>query len=255
MSPRVLAVCGKGGVGKTTVCAVLAGALAARGEPKALLVDADPAGGLALALGLPVARSLDQVRTDTIQEVQKGGTDAKDLAVSLDYRLLQALVERGSLAFLALGRPESVGCYCSVNSLLRQAVELLAGQFALTVIDAEAGIEQVNRRVMAAVDYLVLVSDASRKGLQVAETIFQVAHQITGQENAGLLLNRVRSASEASEIQARTGLEVIGWVPEDDTIRRFDSEPRSFFDLPSCPAALAILRAWAKAVPTISGWR
>jgi CO dehydrogenase maturation factor len=247
MSPRVLAVCGKGGVGKTTVSAVLAGALIASGERKTLLVDADPAGGLALALGLPVARSLDQVRTETIHEVQKGQTDAQDLAISLDYRLLQALVERKNLAFLAIGRPESVGCYCSVNSLLRQAIELLAGQFDLTVIDAEAGIEQINRKVMAAVDYLVLVSDASYKGLQVAETIFQVARKVTGQDKAGLLLNRVRSAEQAGQIQARTGLKMIGWIPEDETIRQFDSEPRSFFDLPECPAAKAIVEALTKA--------
>ena len=247
MSPRVLAVCGKGGVGKTTVCAVLAGALIARGDRKALLVDADPAGGLGMALGLPVHRSLDQVRRDTIQEVKKGGTDSKDLAMSLDFRLMQALVERNNLAFLSIGRPESVGCYCSVNTLLRQALELLAGQFDLTVIDAEAGIEQVNRKVMAAVDYLVLVSDPSRKGLKVAETIFQVARKVTGQEKAGLLLNRVRSAEEASEMQARTGLEVIGWIPEDETIRQFDSEQRSFFELPNCPAATAIVQALAKA--------
>ena len=243
MSPRVVAVCGKGGVGKTTVAAVLARSLSRQTERKVLLVDADPAGGLGLALSLPVQRSLNRVRRDTIREIKQGEADRRDLAVSLDYRLLEAVTERGNLAFLSIGRPEEVGCYCPVNTLLREALELLADQFDLTVIDAEAGIEQVNRKVMSAVDYLVLVSDLSVKGIRVAETIYQVAREVSGQDQAGLLLNRVRSAEEINEVQARTRLEVIGAIPEDETIRRFDTQELSFFDLPECPAATAIWKA------------
>jgi CO dehydrogenase nickel-insertion accessory protein CooC1 len=77
----------------------------------------------------------------------------------------------------------------------------------------------------------------------VAETIYQVAREVSGQDQAGLLLNRVRSAEEINEVQARTRLEVIGGIPEDETIRRFDTQELSFFDLPECPAATAIWKA------------
>ena len=123
----------------------------------------------------------------------------------------------------------------------------MAGQFALTVIDAEAGIEQVNRRVMSAVDRLLLVSDTSLKGLRVAETICQVAQKISGPARASLLLNRVRGPEELRELQARTALEIVGWIPEDETIRQFDAQGRSFLELPASPAAQAIVQALASA--------
>jgi CO dehydrogenase maturation factor len=247
MKPMVLAVCGKGGVGKTTVSAMIARALARRPGLKALLVDADPAGGLGMALALPVKRSVNEVRAQTIREIKDHAADKNELAASLDFRLLSALTERGNLAFLSVGRPEEEGCYCSVNTLLRQAIELLAGQFDLTVIDAEAGIEQVNRKVMSMVDFLLLVSDPTAKGLKVAETIAAVARKIGGRGRAGLILNRIGSGEEARELGARTSLPVIGWLPEDENIRDFDARELSFFDLPDNPAAAALAAALEQA--------
>ncbi len=247
MTAKVIAVCGKGGVGKTTVSAIIAGELSRRKDLKALIVDADHAGGLAMALDFPGGKSINQVRVDTINEIKKKNTDNKDLARGIDYMMARALIERENLAFLSLGRPEEVGCYCSVNSLLRQAVELLAVKFDITLIDAEAGIEQVNRKVMKAVDYLLLVSDTSAKAVKVAETIKDVAVKNSGRVDTGLLINRVRSDDEFEGVRARTSLNVIGRVPEDDTIREFDGKNLSFFGLPSCSASEAVINALLKA--------
>lgn len=243
MKPRVIAVCGKGGVGKTTVSAMLAKRLAEQPDHKALLIDADPAGGLALALGLSAKRSVNQVRQDLIAELKKEKSDRRSLAAGLDYLLFQALEERGRLAFLGIGRPEEEGCYCAVNTLLRESIELLAGNFDRVVIDAEAGLEQVNRQVMSSMDYLLLVSDGTRKGLAVAEALLNLARETKPQLPAGLLLNRVRSETETKELTARSGLPLIGELPEDDTIREYDASARSFFDLPPCPALQALTAA------------
>ncbi len=243
MSPRVVAVCGKGGTGKTTVSAVMARELFKNKDQKALMVDADHAGGLTMALGMEVSRSIDQVRNETIRQIKKRESSKKDLALTVDYLLMEAVAEKGNLAFLAIGRPEQVGCYCSVNTLLRQAIELLAGNFDITVIDAEAGIEQVNRKVMSEVDYLVLVTDASAKGVQVARTIKQVAKEVTGQDRAGLLINRVRGGQEAEEVKERAGMDCIGWAPEGETIRSYDAGSKSFLEMPDCSAASAITTA------------
>jgi len=240
---KVVAVCGKGGVGKTTVCAVLAAELLRRKKLKALIVDADPAGGLSMALKIPIKRSIDQVRIETIRTIKKGKRDKKDIALSVDYLLMEALTEKGNLGFLSIGRPQEIGCYCSVNDLLKDSIEILAREFDLTIIDAEAGIEQVNRNVMSAVNYLILVSDTSAKAIKLAETIARVAKKISGQNKAGLLLNRVRSGKEAEGIKSRLKIDLIGWIPEDDTIRRFDADELSFFNLPPCPASQSIISA------------
>jgi len=241
----IIAVCGKGGVGKTTISAVAANALSGRKE-KALIVDADPAGGLGMALSLQAKKTLNDVRKEIIEEVKAGERDSRDLAVSLDYLLAEALTERGNLAFISIGRPEDEGCYCKVNVLLKDAIEGLAGRFDFTIIDAEAGIEQVNRKVMSVVDYLLLVSDTSSKAVRVAETIKGVADQMIGGASAGLLVNRVREGQDLKVLKGGTGLEIIGAIPEDDTIRRFDEKEQSFFELPDTPAVAAIVEALEK---------
>ncbi len=246
MTPRVIAVCGKGGVGKTTVSAIISSAMSGQKEKRTLIVDADHAGGLGMALGISGQKSISKVRSKTIAEIKRGSADKKDLAMSIDYLLMEALTERDNLAFLSIGRPEDIGCYCSVNSLLRGAVEVLADKFDLVIIDAEAGIEQVNRKVMSAVDYLILVSDTSSKALRVAEEIKTVASEVNGQGRTGLLLNRIVSEDEVDEIKTKTTLEVIGWIPEDKTIRHFDAKEISFFELGPCPAKDAVEKAVAK---------
>lgn len=68
---------------------------------------------------------------------------------------------------------------------------MLAGQFDYVVIDGEAGIEQVNRRVMEQVTHLLLVTDQSRKGLQVIQTIKDVADRLVMYERLGVAVNRI----------------------------------------------------------------
>lgn len=237
---RVVAICGKGGVGKTTISAIAARVLAGRTCVKSLMVDADPAAGLETALGFKVKKTINDARTRTIREIQKGESDDRDLAQGIDYYLMEALAERGGQGFLSIGRPEEVGCYCSVNSLLREAIEILARRFDVTVIDAEAGIEQVNRKVMGAVDYLLLVSDLSMKSLRVAETIAKVAGRVSGQKEHGLVVNRAKTEAEALAAAGRTDLPFAGWIPESKEVRDFDGEARSFFELPDCEAARAV---------------
>lgn len=236
MSRRVIAVCGKGGVGKTSICAIIASLLLKNSIKKTLMVDADHAGGLALALGVDVKTTLNDVRKKTIAMIKNGDVDKTDLAASVDYRLMEALLEKGNLAFLSIGRPEEEGCYCSVHTLLKEAIEHLAGNFDITVIDAEAGIEQMNRKVMDSVDYLILVSDTSKKGIKVVCDLMEVAKATLGPIETGVIFNRVRSQTEAEQLIRQNDLPVIGWVNEDDTIRKHDGESISFFDLPDCPA-------------------
>lgn len=64
------------------------------------------------------------------------------------YQIFDALVEINNISFLAIGRPESAGCYCKVNAYLKEVINLISKNYDFVVIDGEAGIEQINRRVM-----------------------------------------------------------------------------------------------------------
>lgn len=234
---KIIAVCGKGGVGKTSISAMTTRILASDKSRKVLAIDADPAVGLAIALGVNVTRTVDDVRNDLIAKIEKGEAgDKKEVLASLDYELLDSLVEKGNFAFLAIGRPEKSGCYCQVNTFLKQIIKEIAYNFDYVVIDGEAGIEQVNRRVMEMMTHLLLVSDASAKGRNVVETIAKVSKESVEYNDAGILLNMIRNKEDVNYIKDNTHLPVIGWIKDDETIYRYDKEGKSFFDLPQCQA-------------------
>jgi len=237
---KVIAVCGKGGVGKTTISALLARLLAGEDRGKVLVVDADPAVGLGMALSRFPERTVNDIRKEIISTVREHSTDSVDLAASVDYKMLEIVLDSGNLGFLSVGRPEEEGCYCQLNTLLREAIESLSSHFVLTLVDAEAGVEQVNRRVMRSVSHLLLVSDTTLKAVRVAESIRKVADDAVNYRKLGLIINRARSEEEAGRLAAHTGLPLLGWVPEDDTVREYDSEALSFLDIPSCPALEAV---------------
>ena len=177
---KVIAVTGKGGVGKTSLAAGMVRRLTQRyPDAKILAIDADPAVGLATALDAKVKETLDDIRLEITQGVSEKLKDTQDILSEARLRLLDMMDEEKGFAFVAIGRPESSGCYCAINSYLRDVISMLAGQFDYVVIDGEAGIEQVNRRVMEQVTHLLLVTDQSRKGLQVIQTIKDVANRIT----------------------------------------------------------------------------
>jgi len=179
--------------------------------------------GLATALGVNVMRTVNDIRNDLISNLKNVEKD-RDTIRHLDYEVFGALKEQDGYALLAIGRPEDEGCFCRVNSLLKDIIHDLAGNFDIVLIDGEAGIEQINRRVMKTVDHLVLVSDTSAKGIGVANTIAAVANDRHAVEysDIGLIINRVRSEAEVRDIGTRTGLTIYGWLGDDDLIRDYD---------------------------------
>ena len=239
-SSKVIAVCGKGGVGKTSISATMVKILSSNPENQVLAIDADPAVGLSAALGIDVQKTVDDIRNDIIQRVQSGKTGSKEeMLTMLDYEMLSAVEERKNLAFLAIGRPEKEGCYCQVNHILKDVIASIADNFDYVVIDGEAGIEQVNRRVMERVTHMLLISDTSVRGLNVAKTIKEVADTAIGYEKLGLILNRLRGEAEKEQLSVPHELNYIGWIPEDDTIRTTDIQGQSILEIADCPAMQA----------------
>ena len=242
---KTIALCGKGGVGKTSVSALMVKNLAQRKDLKVLAIDADPAVGLCTALGISVKKTVDDIRNDLIKSIKKGeGQDKTATLKMLDYELFDALTEYNNVGLLAIGRPESEGCFCKVNSLLKDIIQDLAKNFDVVLIDGEAGVEQINRRVMKTVDHLIMISDTSAKGVNVANTIKHLAqdNQAVNYKSMGMILNRVRDESEVHNIKNNVSLNVLGWLPEDDLIREFDFYGRSFLEFPDEAGASKTVR-------------
>lgn len=230
MAGVILAVSGKGGVGKTSICAAIVRLLVEHyPEARILAIDADPATGLATALGVEAAQTLDNIRVRIAESAEKGETrEAVELLGEARFQILGALAEQRGFAFLAIGRPETAGCYCAINSYLKEVITLLAADFDYVVIDGEAGVEQINRRVMERVTHLLLISDQSRKGIQVLQTILDVARRMVMYDHCGVVINRITNPDLDVRLE---GIEVLARIPSDRIHAENDILGKSVFDL------------------------
>lgn len=233
MSTKMIAVAGKGGVGKTSLSGAIVKALvAAYPDKKILAIDADPAVGLSTVLNVEVTTTIDDIRKEVVATVENGDTKtAIELLSEAKYEIYDAIVEQDGYAFIAIGRPESAGCYCKINSYLKEVITLLSSQFDYVVIDGEAGIEQINRRVMEKVSHLILVTDASKKGCQVIKTIKEVADELVMYDRVGVVANRVadRSVVEYMELGE---LELLATIETDSELATCDMKGENVFYLP-----------------------
>ncbi len=229
----IIAVAGKGGVGKTSLSATIVRCLVEKyPDKKILAIDADPAVGLSTALGIDVKLTIDDIRKEIIASVDEGDTrTAIELLGEAKYRIFDALVETDGYSFIAVGRPETAGCYCKINSYLKEVISILSNEFDYVVIDGEAGIEQINRRVMEKVTHLLLITDPSKKGCQVINTIKSVADELVMYEKIGVIINRMADESLKDYINTN-GIQVLSYIEDDKNLSVFDIKGENIFNLP-----------------------
>lgn len=240
----IIAVCGKGGVGKTSMSAlIIRTLLEKKKDARILAIDADPAVGFATALGVDIGRTVDDIRLEVIKSGKEDDKSALyDIISRLDYEVMDAIIEKEKFAFLAIGRPETEGCYCKVNNYLKEIIGSLAKDFDYVVIDGEAGIEQINRRVMEKVTHLLLVSDCSKKGINVIKTIKDVSKNVMEYDHVGCILNRLASEEESQMVDLGD-IPLLGAITEDKKLRQYDIEGTSLLKLPDGKTTDALEKA------------
>ncbi len=234
MEKAIITVAGKGGVGKTSISAAIVRQLV-RDHPEAriLAIDADPAVGLATALGVEITKTVDDIRKAITASGQgdKEKKRAKEMLGEARLRIFDAMVEESGFAFIAVGRPEAAGCYCGINAYLKEVISMMSQEFDYVVIDGEAGIEQVNRRVMEKVTHMLLVSDPSKKGTKVIQTIKRVADELVMYRKIGAVINRMGDESLKQYID--TGdIPILAYIKEDKALQLSDIKGESVLDLP-----------------------
>ena len=232
-----IALAGKGGTGKTTTAGMLVKYLVEKGKTPVLAVDADANANLNEVLGVDSGETLGDAREDMKTGVASGMT--KD--VYMEMKLQQAVVESSSFDLIIMGRPEGAGCYCAANTLLTQYLEKLIDNYSYLVVDNEAGMEHISRLTTNNIDVLLVVSDATRRGLQAAHRIVELTEALKlNISRKVVMVNRTKEGqSEAlDEALGEYDLDFIGIVPEDSEVQQFDLVGRPTVELPRENAAV-----------------
>ncbi|MBU3912190.1 MAG: AAA family ATPase [Candidatus Omnitrophica bacterium] len=213
-----IAVAGKGGVGKTTVAALLVQQLLKIDRP-VLAVDADPNSNFNLLLGLDYAETVSDIREEA-RNLSSASLSKSDF---FSMRLEEAITEGNGVDLLVMGRPEGTGCYCAVNNILREHLSKLSKNYKFVVIDNEAGMEHLSRRTAGHIDILLLVSDSTKVGIQAAINTFNTAKKADLQvKSVSLVINKSRKELGNDQINSleKAGLTVAGYVPYSEGIEK-----------------------------------
>ena len=232
---ELIAVAGKGGTGKTTFCAMVVRYLIAGGRRPVLAIDADANLNFNEVLGVPVLQTVGGVRDELLNNLGMlpAGMD-KDTWIEL--KLQDAMVETEDFDLVAMGRPEGTGCYCYVNSVLQRYMEILIKNYPYIVMDNEAGLEHISRGTTKNVSYLLIISDASPRGVRTAARIRDLVIELKIKVGGmGVILNRLASdeMNEAALAEAeKQNLDVVGLIPADPLIVQFDLKDRPILELP-----------------------
>jgi CO dehydrogenase maturation factor len=239
---KKVAITGKGGSGKTMLTAIMTGLLAKNKDLKLLAIDADSAVNLPYALGLNAKQTVAEIRQKIIEDpLARAKMEDKNIRIVME----EALEKGNGFHLLVMGRPEGPGCYCSINDLLRYGIERLSKQFDITLIDCEAGPEQVNRRVVNGMDLLIIVTDASARGVRVTDSILGVILRDDSMRNTktGLVINRLKGDDKLiTESAEKWNIEILGRVPEDENITKYDSLGKPLIGLPGTSPSVSAVR-------------
>jgi CO dehydrogenase maturation factor len=252
---RIIALAGKGGVGKTTVGALVVRYFVSRGISPVLAVDADPNSNLGETLGLEVTRTVGDIREDFMKDPQ-GVPSGMDKIVYLEMLMNQVLIEQKSFDLLVMGRQEGQGCYCMVNNILNRFAEELEKNYAYLLVDNEAGMEHLSRRTSGRVDMLLLVTDYALRGLRAVGRIREMLGDLKlGVSTIGLVVNRAPATLGKAFLDEaeRIGVPILCSLPEDTNLLDFDMERRSLLELPDdSPAVAAVDRMMDTVLSTIN---
>nr|WP_296042938.1 AAA family ATPase [uncultured Blautia sp.] len=236
---HVIAVAGKGGVGKTTLCGMLIQYLCEQKKGPILAVDADANSNLNEVLGVKVETTLGDVREEIAQaEIAKESPIPKGMSKA-DYaelRFEDALVEDDDFDLLVMGRTQGKGCYCFVNGLLQSQLAKYQNHYPYIVVDNEAGMEHISRGVLPSMQTAILVSDCSRRGVQAVGRIARLIDECGMKpDTVGLIINRAPGGKLNAGIQEEIenqGLHLLGVVPQDEDVYEYDCEGKPTADLP-----------------------
>lgn len=247
---KTIAISGKGGTGKSTIAALIIRWLSDHRGQSILAVDADSNVNLNDLLGVQIEETVGSIREElknNNQNLPGGMTKAQ----FLEYKIQTGLVETPQYDLLAMGRPEGPGCYCYANNLLRDILQTLSANYRHIVIDNEAGMEHLSRRMTQNIDLFLIVSEPTVRGVRTSGRISRLLKELdTRIGRKCLILNRV--SEEIPAAVAKTiddeNLQCCLFIPDDLKIYEADQRGESVWTLPETSPAYTAVDNWMKSI-------
>ncbi len=236
MTPKVIAMAGKGGTGKTTTSALIIKYLIEKKMTPILAVDADSNANLNELLGMDIGMTIGQIRKDLKSEMPPGMSRDQ----FMDMKIQQAIIEESGFDLLVMGQPDGPGCYCSANQYLAMTMDRLASNYRYILVDNEAGMEHLSRLNLASIDHLVIVSDPSARGIMTARRISEITTPLAlDVKQKHLIVNRTPSPitpeldAKIKEAVAESDLPLAGIFPSSDELIHQEITGASYLELSS----------------------
>ncbi|MBF0458029.1 MAG: AAA family ATPase [Nitrospirae bacterium] len=227
-----IAITGKGGVGKTTLAALLSN-LYARDGKRVIAVDADPDANLASALGLSQAQ-IDDIRPIAeMSELIEQRTGSKPGSMGGVFKLNPRVddipeacsIDIDGVKLLVMGKSKEAasGCYCPENVFLKRLLKhIILDPDMVVIVDMEAGIEHLTRGTAGAVDAFIIVVEPGSRSLQTARTIKSMANTL-GVRNVFVAASKIRDTSDIDFIETHIDdMKLIGYISYSEDIVRAD---------------------------------
>lgn len=246
---KIIAITGKGGTGKTTVSTLLIKYLENK-DGSLLAIDADPDANLPNALGVTVEKTVGEMREYLLEQRDKIPPSV-DKELLFESKIYEVLLEKKNYDLLVMGRSEGTGCYCYVNNLLRGIMDRITKNYNFAIVDTAAGLEHFSRKIIRDVDILLVVTDESRKGLQTAERIRDLANELDlNLKKIYIIANKVNeySLKIIKKYTEEIDMELVGAIPYDTKLVEFDLVGEPLINLPDDSLAVMEVKNIAKTI-------
>jgi CO dehydrogenase maturation factor len=209
-------------------------------------VDADANANLNELLDLEVDLTLGQIRQELKGELPPNITRDQ----FMEMKIHQALIEERGFDLLVMGQPDGPGCYCAANQYLAMTMDKLAENYKYIIVDNEAGMEHLSRMNLRSIDYLLVTSDPSARGILTAKRISEITGPLGLEiKKQYLLVNRAPQPvppvlqEKIDEAVADSGMELGGIIPSSDALINQELSGESYLGLDDSAEVIATVNA------------
>jgi CO dehydrogenase maturation factor len=232
--PKVIAMAGKGGTGKTTLSALLLRYLLKNSKTPVLAVDADSNANLNELLAIEIGATIGEIR----KEIKGDLPPNMSRDQYMEMKVHQSLIEEKGYDLMVMGQPDGPGCYCAANQYLAMTMDHLAENYAYILVDNEAGMEHLSRMNLRSIDNLLVISDPSARGILTARRISELTGPLGIEiKHKHLIVNRTPEPvpdallAKIREAEEESGLPLGGMLPSSSELVNQELSGHSYLGL------------------------